>query len=549
MSEATGGDVVISVLKAAGVTTAFGVISIHNIPIFDAIKRQGGIRLVASRSEAGAVNMADAYARAGGGLGVAITSTGTGAGNACGALVEAQTAGSAVLHLTGQIETAYLDQGKGFIHEVRDQLTTLRGVSKRAYRLTHAGALSGLLREAMGQALAAPRGPVSVELPIDLQAGPAGFDGQALPLIAWHTPERQQPASADVDAAAALLSEASQPLIFAGGGVIASGAGAELRAVAERLGAPVFTSNSGRGCIPEDHPLCIGNWIHSPSLWPGLESCDAALVVGSHMRGNETVNWTAPLPRRAVQIDVDAVAIGRSYPAVIGIVADARPALRALVDRLPVSGRPPRLTDRVQEALSEARGQLEKSLGAYPPMLRAMRAQLPRNGLFVRDVTVPASTWGNRLFPIYEPGTNIFPLGGGIGQGLQMAIGAQLAQPERRVLCLAGDGGLMVNVGEMMTAVEERLPIVLVLFNDGGYGVLRNIQAAHYAGRHIGVDLRQPDFQGLARAMGWRSWRVCDARDFEPALAAAFSTDAPALVEIDMAAIGPIAYAGPPTRH
>ena len=544
MSDETGADVVVAALKAAGVDTVFGVISIHNIPIFDAIKRQGDIRLVASRGEAGAVNMADAYARAGGRLGVAITSTGTGAGNACGALVEAQTAGTPVLHLTGQIETAYLDQGKGYIHEVRDQLTTLRGVSKRAYRLTHAAALPALVHEAMRQALSAPAGPVSVELPIDLQSGP----GAASP-VGWTAPDRLAPSQADVDRAARLLASAARPVIFAGGGVIASAAGSELRAVAERLGAPVFTSNAGRGSLPEDHPLCVGNWIHSRAVWPFLESCDAALIVGSHLRGNESVNWTAPLPRGAVQIDADALALGRSYPVEVGIQADANLALTALAASLPPAEPNLQLPADLAAALAAARAQLERSLGPYAPMLRSMREQLPRDGLFVRDVTVPGSTWGNRMFPIYKPRTNIFPLGGGIGQGLPMAIGAQLAQPSRRILCLAGDGGLMVNIGEMATAAEEALPLVLVLFNDAGYGVLRSIQTAHYAARHIGVDLRPPDFQTLARSMGWQASCVRESAAFDGALAEAFVSEVPALVEIDMTAIGPIDYAGPPARR
>ena len=541
----SGGDVIVAALKSAGVNTVFGVISIHNIPIFDAIARDGGVRLIASRSEPGAVNMADAYARANGRLGVAITSTGTGAGNACGALVEAQTAGSAVLHLTGQIETAHLDQGKGFIHEVRDQLTMLRGASKQGYRVTHAAGLAGTLHDAIQQALAAPRGPVSVELPIDVQADPL----PAGPAIAWSAPARRKPQEAEIERAAALLAAAARPMIFAGGGVIAADASAELTAVAERLGSAVLTSNAGRGAISEDHPLCIGNWALSREVWPFLESCDAALVVASHPRGNETHNWKAPLPGHAVQIDVDPAAIGRSYPAEIGVVADAKAALGMLAERLPAPRGKGELPADAREALSKARGEMEVMIRPYVPMVESMRARLPRNGLFVRDVTIQSSTWGNRYFPIYTPRTNIFPVAGGIGQGLQMAIGAQLAQPDRRVLCIAGDGGLMVNVGEMATAVEQHLPIVLVLFNDGGYGVLRNIQAVQYGGRHIGVDLHQPDFQALARSMGWQAWRVDAAGVFDAALRQAFAAEGPSMVEVDVTAIGPINYGGPPARH
>src|SRR5215208_1910297 len=167
--QGTGGDSIVRGLRRAGVDAVFGVISVHNLPIYDALLRQGSIRVIPARSEAGTVNMADGYARAGGRLGVAITSTGTGAGNAAGALIEAQTAGSPILHLTGQVESGYLDQGRGFLHEARDQLGMLRAVSKAAMRPIHANVVSGTLHAAIEQALTAPRGVVSVEVPIDYQ--------------------------------------------------------------------------------------------------------------------------------------------------------------------------------------------------------------------------------------------------------------------------------------------------------------------------------------------------------------------------------------------
>jgi acetolactate synthase I/II/III large subunit len=165
----TGGDAIVRALKLAGVDTVFGIISIHNMAIYDAIARQGGIRAVPSRSEPGAVNMADGYARATGGLGVVITSTGTGAGNASGSLVEAQTAGSPVLHLTGQVDSGYLDKGRGYIHEPKDQLNMLRAISKAAHRPISAEAVPWTMQTAIEQALSAPRGVVSVEVPVDYQ--------------------------------------------------------------------------------------------------------------------------------------------------------------------------------------------------------------------------------------------------------------------------------------------------------------------------------------------------------------------------------------------
>ncbi|MBI4492082.1 MAG: thiamine pyrophosphate-binding protein [Chloroflexi bacterium] len=544
MAEAcSGGDAVVQVLKAAGVEVVFGVASIHNLPIYDAIARRGDLRAVAARSEAGAANMADGYARASGRLGVAITSTGTGAGNACGALVEAATAGSPVLHLTGQIASPHLDQGKGFIHEARDQLGMLRAVSKQAHRPTSPATIAPTLVAAIEQALAAPRGPVSVELPIDYQQARV-----AVPGLAVRPPERRAPAEEEVQRAAEVLAGARRPLLWAGGGAIASEAGAEVQELAERLGAGVLTSNAGRGALPEDHPLCLGNFAQSPALEPLLAAADALLAVGTHFRANETRGWRLPLPARLVQVDVDPLAIGRSEPAAAGLVGDAKLALRALLEALPRATRPdPAYAEQLAAARAAARAALRATLGPYARIVDELRAALPRDAVLVRDVTISTSTWGNRLFELYEPRTSIHAAGGGIGQGFQMALGAKLARPERAVVAVCGDGGFLVNAGELATAVQEGIAVVLLLFNDGGYGVLRNIQDRGYGGRRIGVDLRAPDFVRLAEAFGAWARRVRAVEQFAPVLHAALQAGGPALVELDMAAIGPFAtlFGGP----
>jgi acetolactate synthase-1/2/3 large subunit len=539
----TGGDAVVDVLQAAGVEVVFGVISIHNIALYDALARRGGIRAVPARSEAGAVNMADGYARASGRLGVAITSTGTGAGNACGALVEALTAGSPVLHLTGQIASAHLDKGKGFIHEAKDQLGMLRSVSKQAYRPSAAEAIAPTLVAAIEQALAAPQGPVSVEIPVDYQHA-------SVPPLALRPrpPERRAPDPVQVRRAAELLAEARRPLIWAGGGVIAAEAGPEILELAERLGAGVLTSNAGRGALPEDHPLCLGNFGSSPALEPLLRSTDLLLAVGTRLRANETRGWSLPLPERLLQVDVEPLAIGRAYPASLGVVGDAKLALRALLEALPpVVQAEAGYRQEIATARRAARAALRATLGPYERLADDLRALLPRDGLLVRDVTISTSTWGNRLFEIYQPRTSIHAAGGGIGQGFQMALGAKLACPERVVAALVGDGGFLVNVGELATAVQERIAVILVLFNDGGYGVLRNIQDVRYGGRRIGVDLLAPDFVRLAEAFGAWGCRVSAVEDFRAAFEAALAVRGPALIEVDMSRLGPFAepFSGP----
>ncbi len=548
--EITNGDVIVRMLKDAGVDTVFGIISIHNIPIYDAIARQGGIRAIPSRSEPGAINMADGYSRATGKLGVAITSTGAGAGNAAGSLVEAQTAGSSVLHLTGQIESAHLDKGKGFIHECKDQFNMLKAISKAAYRPTSAQTVPSTLYLAIEQALAMPRGPVSVEIPIDYQKAkivpPQGLSRQGKPEFIHTLP------LAAVEQAVEMLKSARRPLIWAGGGYLDSVRDArepnQLLKLAVQLGAPVLTSQSGRGAIPEDHPLCVGNFASNPAVLPLLEAADVLLIIGSHLRGNETSAWKLPMPANIIQIDVDPLAIGRSYPATIGLVGDAYAVLPMLNDRLGGEREhDAEYHELTAQVIKTSRSKLRATLGPYEQFVDDLNTILPHDSIKVRDVTISGTTWGARLLTTHLPRTSIHASGGGIGQGMQMAIGAKLGMPNRDVVVMVGDGGFLVNCGELATAVQENIPVVILLFNDGGYGVLRNIQNRNYEGRNIAVNLRTPDFVKFAEAFGAWSKRVSNVADFKPTLQEALSLNSPALIEIDMASIGPFAepFAGP----
>ena len=423
----------------------------------------------------------------------------------------------------------------------------LQSISKVAYRPISAAAIPQTLQTAIQQALAAPRGVVSLEIPIDYQKAqtylPDGWLESFAPL------PLSAPNSVAVDQLVKVLSRAKRPLIWAGGGVIAADAGPELQQVAEILGAGVLTSNAGRGSLPENHPLCIGNFANQTSVRPLLEQADVLLAVGTHFRGSETISWKLPLPATIVQIDVDPLAIGRSYPVTVGLVADAKPALAALAHALKATQLKPdpeykALVTHIRETAHAA---FRETLGPYAQIMDVVRSSLDHDALIVRDVTIPVTTWGNRLLQIYEPRTSIHAAAGGIGQGFQMALGAKLAQPDKQVLVMCGDGGFMVNLGEMATAVQEKLNIVAILFNDGGYGVLRNIQNKTYGARNIAVNLHTPDFVKVAQAFGLWATRVEHLDDFETALHAAFAANQPAIIEINQAGIGPMnqLFAGP----
>ncbi|MGW0854622.1 thiamine pyrophosphate-binding protein [Streptomyces sp. NPDC002690] len=528
MRHDNGGDLLVTVLRELGIDTVFGIVSVHNLPLVEAVDRE--LRFVPVRHEASAVNAADAYGRARGSLGCALTSTGTGAGNAAGSLIESLSAGSSVLHVTGQVESEFLGSGRGFIHETKDQLGMLDAVSVYAASVPDTERAGLILREAARAALASPGGPASVEWPIDLQY--AAQNDEAPEPVAPVLPAL---VASDVAAAGALLSAARRPLIWAGGG--ANGAREELARLLEATGAGLLTSNSGRGAVPEDHAQVIGNFATTPAVRALLADADLLVTVGTHFRSNETADYTLELPASHVQIDVDAAAHGRVYPAAHALHADASAALTALL----AHARPAEdgWTERVAAVRTEVRANLRDSIGPQAAICDAIRAALPREAVVARDVTIASSSWGNRLLEMYDPRDNVFPRGGGIGQGLGMGIGAALGRPDAPTVVIAGDGGLAVHLGELLTLAQERPPLTLIVFNDGGYGVLRNMQD-RYGDRRSGVDLVTPDFELLARACGLPYARIAAEEHAAPVLDHAVASGGPTLVEVDLAALGPM---------
>ncbi|MFH8734743.1 MULTISPECIES: thiamine pyrophosphate-binding protein [unclassified Streptomyces] len=525
----TGGDLLVAVLRELGIDTVFGIVSVHNLPLVEAVDRE--LRFVPVRHEASAVNAADAYGRARGTLGCALTSTGTGAGNAAGSLIESLASGTSVLHITGQVESEFLGSGRGFIHETKDQLGMLTAVSKYAATVPSADAAGRVLREAARAALTAPGGPASVEWPVDLQ-----YAAQTDTAVEEFT-EAAVPAPGDDElaAAGALLASAERPVIWAGGG--ATRARTQLADLLAATGAALLTSNSGRGAVPEDHPQVVGNFATTPAGRALLADADVLLTIGTHFRSNETADYGLELPAAHIQIDLDAAALGRVYPARHALHGDAADVLERLLPYAKPAE--PGWTARVTAVRDDVRATLHDNIGPQAAICDAIRDALPREAVVARDVTIPSSSWGNRLLDMYDPRDNVFPRGGGIGQGLGMGIGAALARPDAPTVVIAGDGGLAVHLGELLTLAQERPRLTLLVFNDGGYGVLRNMQDRH-SDRRSGVDLATPDFELLARACGLPYLRIAAAEHAEPVIAEAVASEGPTLVEVDLASLGPM---------
>ena len=536
------GEAIARLLEAHDVNSIYGVISIHNLPIADAVGRRNKIRFVAARGEAGAVTMADAHARFKG-LGVALTSTGAGAGNAVGSLIEAMNAASPVLHLTGQVEREYLDRDASFIHETKDQLSFLRASSKAAFRITSPDNAIGVIREAIRVATTVPMGPVSVELPIDVQAAEIDLPADLSPVKAMQLPQVEQ---SQVDFLADQIKQAKRPIFWIGGGAI--DCVNEVKAIAD-LGIPVVSSTHGRGILPDAHPRSLGAFHNSAKVEELLKESDLLVVVGSRLRSNETKTYSVQFPENLIQVDANPVAQQRNYKVRRFICADAKDILaRALTQLDGISKVDAKYDLAIVNAKDAAVAALRKQLDQYALICDHLRSALPEDGIFVRDITMSGSTWGSRLFPVQAPNRNIHSLAGAIGLGLAHAIGSSIANPDKKVVGLVGDGGLMLGIGEIATMAQENTDMVLMIMNDGGYGVMRGIQNNYFGGRQYFNELHTPDYQKLGESMGVKSWKVGSADEFKIAIKDAIDFNGPAVIELDMHAIGPLNFAGPPQK-
>jgi acetolactate synthase-1/2/3 large subunit len=566
MDQHTGGDAVIDSLEQAGVEVVFGIPSVHNLPVYDSLRRRGSIRAITVRHEQAAAGAADAYARVTGRVGVFITSTGPGAANAVGGLLEASVAGSPVLHLTGQVETRFLDQGRGFIHEVPHQPQMLASVCKAVHRAKTAGDIAGVVAGAIAEALSAPQGPVSVELPIDLQYADAVLvpAERLRELLVPAAPPSPDPSA--IRRAVDLVAASRRPLVWAGGGAVSAGAEVEVAELVHRIGAGILTSPNGRGVVPEDDPASIGNLSWDPGVRKLCVDADLLVAVGTRYQGPNTENWKMALPANLIQIDVQPSRPGRNYAPAVAVAGDAKVALSAILAGLSevegAAGAEEGWLSQVSATAAAARSRLRHVIGPQEGLLDALAGVIGPDTVVVKDSTIPAYTWGNRLLPVGRTRRAVMPNGFAIGLGLAHGLGAAAAcaapaaagSPSSVVL-MVGDGGVMLTVSELATLATEHLPVVVLVFCDGGYGILRNIQDKQYgeASGRIGVDLGAPDFVALARALGLGAERVSTAAGFGKVVAEAMERDEPFLVQVDLDAIGPMSrpYTGtsrPPAR-
>ncbi len=530
----TGGQAVAETLSAIGVKHVFGIVSVHNLPIYDALSLHRDIQIINVRHEQAAAHAADAYSRVTGELGVLLTSTGPGAVNAVPGIYEAAFVSSRVMMITGQIESRFRGKGKGFLHEHEKQPEMLNTVCRSVASVRYTEDISRELARVADDIRRGRPQPGAIEIPIDLQ-----YRTTDIEIVGSSKTERIAPDEILLDQAAEILRTAERPVIWAGGGVNISGAGQELTAFAERLGAPVVTTIEGRGSISETHPLSLGFRTDRVSGMEIFEEADAVLAVGTRFQNYATRVWSLPMPEKLVHVDVDPEVIGRNYPAAVAVVSDAKLGLEGLLKRVKEGNVDRQFVDRCLKIRASDEQAVREEIGSdHSQIVSIIRQLLPEDSPIVRDSTVPNYTWGNRLLPIVRSRTSVRPAAVAIGPGLPLGMGAAIGSGNH-TLIVQGDGGLQLSIGELSACAEHQIPVIVLVFNDSGYNILRIIQD-NVLGRKHGTELPTVDFVKVAEGMGVDAERVDGLEQFEPALARALERQGPTLLDIDMNVLAPI---------
>lgn len=516
----TTGQKIARSLIANGVDTVFGIPGAHMYDFNDALyDNRHKLRFIHTRHEQGAGYMAYGYAKSSGRPGVYTVVPGPGVLNSGAALCTAYGANAPVFCVTGNIMSHLIGQGRGQLHELPDQLATLRGLTRASERINHPTETSEVMATLFSRMLSGRQGPVAVEAPWDV-FGQKGVEEDMAVGIPHSQPSINPEA---IKAAAALIAGAKNPLIMVGGGAV--NAGPAIAELSRHLQAPVTAHRSGKGILPDDDAYSF-NLVAGFDYW---KHCDVLIGIGSRLE-LQFMRWRwMPKGVKFVRIDIDPTEMVRLKPDV-GIVADADEGTRALIAALdapnPVSRKAEfeEIKALARAAVSDVQPQMD--------YLDAIRAVLPRDGFFVEEVSQMGFA-GRFGFPVYAPRQYVTcGYQDNLGFGYNTALGVKVANPDKAVVSVSGDGGFMFGMQELATAVQHGINVVAIVFNNGAYGNVLRDQRQSYQGRYIGSELTNPDFVKLAESFGVKAWRAETPASLKTALSEALALDQPTLIEV-----------------
>lgn len=540
MTTLTGGEAIVSGLVAHGVDTVFGLPGAQVYGLFDAF-HQAQLKVIGARHEQACGYMAFGYARSSGRPGVFSVVPGPGVLNASAALLTAFGCNEPVLCVTGQVPTQFLGKGRGHLHEMPDQLATLRTYVKWADRIEYPGNAPTVVARAFQEMTSGRRGPASVEMPWDVFTQRADTAAaRVLEPLPAPLPDPDL-----VKQAAALIKNSRAPMIFVGSGAIE--AGEDVLELAEMIDAPVVAFRSGRGIVSNAHELGL-TMAAAYKLWP---TTDLMIAIGTRAELPASgFRWPyQPKGLKSVRIDIDPTEM-RRVVVDAAIVADARAGTADLVAAVKKAGyaRTRGRREEIREATATAQAEIQR---IQPQMayLDTLREVLPANAIVTDELSqVGFASWYG--FPVYQPRTFITSgYQGTLGSGFPTALGAKVANPDKPVVAITGDGGFMFGVQELSTAVQFNIGVVTLVFNNNAYGNVRRDQRERFDGRVVASDLVNPDFVRLAESFGVAAARVTAPEQFKAVLEKALSHSGPYLISVEVtrdSEVSPWAFIHPP---
>ena len=538
MAIMTGGQAMVESLKAQGVDTVFGIISVHTLDLYDALfDSQDSLRFIGGRQELGCGFMADGYARATGKPGVLLTSTGPGAADSAGALGEAYFSSSPVLEITTNVEQEFLNEGRLVTHETKDQMGMFRAITDWNAMIDQVEAIPDHLMEAFQRFKTRRPRPIELEIPTDLLGQKAEVE-----VLGPRTLEPPQGDPDMVERALDTLLKAKRPVIFVGEEVQTLGGAEEIIRLAEILGAPVVTGDGAKGTFPEDHPLSLGQalgkriWGENP-LQEWLGTCDVAVVLGAALNYRTTVGVGLKLPKTIIHVLLDGEIIGKNYDTAIPIQGESRAVVRQWLDA--IGSRDVEKSDEFKSEFTALRQEIYDNLkdqwGNELRIFEAVREVTPRDTIFSMDPTIAANR-ASRCLPIYGPRTYMHPHGwSGLGFAVPAGLGAKAGRPDCPVVCVTGDGGFQYNFQELATAAQYGIHPVVLMFNDNAWGVLKKYQNDRFGpGRNFATDLVNPDFVKIFESYGFEGTKVSTLAELSRGLENAISSGRTHLVEVQI---------------
>lgn len=526
----TCGEMLVRLLEEAGVDTVFGIPGVHTIELYRGLP-ESSIRHITPRHEQGAGFMADGYARVTGRPGVCFIITGPGMTNIMTAMGQAYADSIPMLVISSVNRIQDIGKGEGRLHELPSQTDVVAGVTAFSHSLRSAEELPEVLSRAFAVFGSERPRPVHIEIPLDIITAPAGH-------VKAHiapAPARPTPDMAAIEQAAALLVAAQRPLVLLGGGTV--DAAADALALVESLDAPCCCTINAKGVLPKGHPLSLGSNQSLPPVRDLALKSDVVLAIGTELGETDydvVFDGNFRLGGRLIRIDIDAEQLQRNFPAEIAIKSDAGAAIRALLATL--GGPKPLLPDspgsaRVARVRADLDAQWPAAWLAGAQMLETVKECLPEV-IIAGDSTQPVY-FGNHLYepPHTRSWFNSTTGYGTLGYALPAAIGAKIAAPDRPVIALIGDGGLQFTLPELASAVEAGAPIIVLLWNNEGYGEIKRYMQNNDIAL-TGVDIYTPDFQTIAKGFGCHAEQATSFAQLRELLLAASQASRPTLIEV-----------------